>query len=117
MPYPLSFYLLDMFMFNAFSVYHSLCQSVTGIALFIFWLLHQEFSFPQKFNTIPNICLAFQNIFYNYSFCVTCRLSNKEIIFCVINVDFLITINILSVCFSVCIFVNLIFYIYYSVFV
>ena len=34
--------MLNVFMFEVFSVCHSLGQSVTGIALFIFWLIPQE---------------------------------------------------------------------------
>ena len=60
MPYPLSFYLLDMFMFNAFSVCHSLCQSVTGIALFIFWLIPYTLKLF-VFNTVFELDVVFVN--------------------------------------------------------
>ena len=61
-----------MFTSDLFSVCHSLTQSVTGISLFIFWLILQEYSFSQKIvsNTEYLSCLL-KYIFF-YSFCVFC---------------------------------------------
>ena len=39
--------ILNMLTFDVGSVFHSLCQSVTGIALFIFWIITQEYNFSQ----------------------------------------------------------------------
>ena len=40
--------MLIMFLFGAFSVFHPLRQSVTGVNLFTLWLVPQEQSFSQK---------------------------------------------------------------------
>ena len=42
--------MLNMFTFNLFSVCHSLGQSVTGIALFIFWLRPEVYNYNKKFS-------------------------------------------------------------------
>ena len=49
--------MLNMFMFDVFSVCHSFNQSVKGKTLFIFWLKSQEFSFSQKSHKLQYICM------------------------------------------------------------
>ena len=47
-----------MFTFDVFLVYHSLGNWVTGIALFIFWVIPQEFkAFHITFYKIQNISM------------------------------------------------------------
>ena len=51
--------LFNIFTYDMFSVCHSVSQSVTGIVLFIFWLITQEHRFLKKLYKTQNMCHAF----------------------------------------------------------
>ena len=64
----------DMFSFDVFSVCHSLGQAVTGIALFIFWLIC---------HSIQNVCLVFEKYFSFTVFALMSKFASLKNIVCV----------------------------------
>ena len=104
--------MLKMFKFDVFSACHSLCQLVAGIALFLLWLISQEYNFTEHFIKYRIFVLGFKIAFK--IFAPIDVFVNSKIFFCFIiyNANFLIIF--LPVCFSVCTkFVCLIFNIFF----
>ena len=55
--------MLNIFTFDAFSFCHSLGQSVTGIKMFIFWLIPEEYGIQRKFVYTTENMSRFMNVF------------------------------------------------------